>query len=428
MARYTLNLSEICEQVSGLKFNDMEGMAFDRIDTIANAAIPNLFSTRYNLLDDGDDLNDLQRMILEHYWEYEVCAYTPSDFILRLNRKLNEIAPLYNQRYESTKLEFPVFEDIDYSEDGTDSHENHGTTEGTGNTKHSDQDVMTSAHTGTIDVEKQESGTTKTDTTLDGEQKHGGTVGVQNTEGGTTKVVTDHTETDLGHDVTTAQRHQDNTDNESMETRKTDWDYKNDTPQSSISGITEQDYLSSYSKHTSENEAQHLGLSSSMSGSYFDGSTYSMNASDSGMPAADKFDSTKNYGINDQKTHSAGSTDVDDTSTTTHGRTNQQTTTYNDKVETDNTTNQTVTHGKGDEQTTTYGDTTTNTTEYGHNIATENESKNDLTHEGEYHKEAKGKYNSGKSYAQMLMEYREAMINIYDEIIKELRELFFIIY
>lgn len=428
MARYTLNLSDICEQVSGLKFNDLEGMAFDRIDTIANAAIPNLFSSRYNLLDDGDDLNDLRRMILEHYWEYEVCAYTPSDFILRLNRKLNEIAPLYNQRYESTKLEFPVFEDIDYAEDGTDSHENHGTAEGTGNTKHSDKDVLTSAHTGTIDVESQESGTTKTDTTLDGEQGHTGTVGVQNTEGGTTKVVTDHTETDLGHDVTTAQRHQDNTDNESMETRKTDWDYKNDTPQGSISGISEQDYLSSYSKHTSENEAEHIGLSSSMSGSYFNGETYSMSASDAGMPAADKYDSTKNYGINDQKTHSAGSTDVDDTSTTTHGKTNQNTTTYNDKVETDNTTNQTVTHGKGDEQTTTYGDTTTNTTEYGHNIATENESKNDLTHEGEYHKTAKGKYNSGKSYAQMLMEYREAMINIYDEIIKELRELFFIIY
>lgn len=428
MARYTLNLSEICEQVSGLKFNDLTGMAFDRIDTIADAAIPNLFSSRYTLLDNGDDLNDLQRMILEHYWEYEVCAYTPADFILRLNRKLNEIAPLYNQRYESTKLEFPVFEDIDYAEDGTDAHENHGTTEGTSNTKHSDKDILTSAHTGTIDVDSQEGGTTKTDTTLDGEQKHSGTVGVQNNEGGTTKVVTDHSEVDKGHDVTTAQRHQDNTDNESMETRKTDWDYKNDTPQGSISGITEQDYLSSYSKHTSENEAEHIGLSSSMSGSYFDGGTYSMSASDAGMPAADKYDSTKNYGINDQKTHSSGTTEVDDTATTTHGKTNQQTTTYNDKVETDNETNQTVTHGKSNDQTTTYGDTTTNTTTYGHNIKTDNEGKNDLTHEGEYHKEAKGKYNSGKSYAQMLMEYREAMINIYDEIIKELRELFFIIY
>ena len=100
MAKYTLNLSEICEQVSGLKFEDLDGLPFDRIDDICNAAIPNIFSTRYDLLDNGEDLNELQRKILEHYWEYEVCTYTPSDFILRLNRKLNEIAPLYNQRYE----------------------------------------------------------------------------------------------------------------------------------------------------------------------------------------------------------------------------------------------------------------------------------------------------------------------------------------
>ena len=60
MAKYTLNLSEVCEQVSGLKFNDLTGMAFDRIDDIANASIPHIFSTRYKLLDDGDDRVDLE--------------------------------------------------------------------------------------------------------------------------------------------------------------------------------------------------------------------------------------------------------------------------------------------------------------------------------------------------------------------------------
>ena len=50
MAKYTLNLSEVCEQITGMSFNETPGMAFDRIDTIANAAIPQLFSNRYTLI------------------------------------------------------------------------------------------------------------------------------------------------------------------------------------------------------------------------------------------------------------------------------------------------------------------------------------------------------------------------------------------
>lgn len=480
MAKYTLNLSEICEQVSGLRFEDLDGLAFDRIDDIANAAIPQIFSTRYDLLDNGEDLNELHRKILEHYWEYEVCTYTPSDFILRINRRLNEIAPYFNQRYESTKLEYPIFDDIKYKEEGKDSAVNTGDSTSSSNTKHSDQDIHTQSHTGditqrmdedgstiasgnntntqghtgTVGTQSQESGTTKVVDVLDGEQKHSGTLGVQSQEGGTTKVVTDRTEEDKGHTTTTAQKSVTNDGTESSENKKTDWDYRNDTPQGSISGVADNDYLTSYTKHTSEHDENPFNYTGNISGTFFDGDTYSLTSDDSRIQRADTLNVKMGLGMNDQKQKTSGKTDIDDTSTTTHGKTNNQTTTYGDKIETDNTDTQTTTHGKGDNSTTTYGDTiatdgthqditlhgkgqtdkttygdtVNNVTAYGQNIKTDEEQSSKNNHMGNYSKEVEGKYNSGKSYMQMLAEYRMVMINIYDEIIQQLRDLFFIIY
>ncbi len=48
MARYTINLSEVCEELTGVKFNDLTGNAFDRIDTIANAAAIDQPATGFN--------------------------------------------------------------------------------------------------------------------------------------------------------------------------------------------------------------------------------------------------------------------------------------------------------------------------------------------------------------------------------------------
>lgn len=431
MARYTLNVSEVCEQVSGLKFNELTGMAFDKIDDIANAAIPHIFSTRYKLLDDGDDRVDLERMILEHYWEYEICTYTPSDFILRLNRRLNEIAPLYNQRYESTKLEYPIFDDIKYNEDGTDAHEDHGVTESNSNTKHSDKDVSTNAHTGTVANRMDEDGQTVVTDDDKNTQKHLGTVGVKDQESGTTKVITDDLNQDLGHTTTTAGAHTDNSLKETADHKSTDWSYNNDTPQNSISGIRDSDYLTGYTKSTHEKDQTPFNASGEVTGTYFDGHTFNYTISDkiNGQPSsADHLERDLSTGMTDQRVTSSGDTKDHNEATTTHGKGNQQTTTYGDTVETKTDNEQTTQFGKGQLDTTTYGDTQTNTTAYGHNIKTDADGTDDRTHEGEYHKEVEGKYNSGKSYMQMLQEYRDVMINIYQEIIEELKDLFFIIY
>ena len=381
MAKYTLNLSEVCEQVTGMSFNDMPGMAFDRIDTIANAAIPKLFSARYTLLDGGNDRIDLLRMIIEHYWEYEVCAYTPSDFILRLNRKLNEIAPYYNKRYESTKLDFPVFDDVDYQTDGNDKIDDNTVDHATGNTINSGTDTTTANKTGTDRS--------------------------NNTEGGTTSTATDVTEEDKGHDVVHDDFGEGYHATANLDPMKTNWDYNNETPQGSISGIKDTDYLSSYAKHTSEQanttagfapSGKHVGFSSS------EGDGYTANKVD--IVAQSYSGNNGSHGAtsqaNSSKDHTAGTSVIDNDTTITHGKTDDYTITYGNQVKTD--------------------------LKHGHVIDTTDDATKKYGHVGEDHKHVQGKANSGRSYSEMLNLYRSTMINIYNEIIEELHELFFLIY
>lgn len=317
MARYSLNLSEICEQVTGLNFNTLtEVNPFDRIDTIADAAAPILVSDRYDLLDNDEDKNSFLRMLIEHYWEYEVCALTPSDFILRLNRKLNEIAPLFNQRYESMKMEFPVFQDVNVWTDG--------------------QIDRTGHKTDVLDGEVKNSGT---DTTNYGKKESGS----------------------LDSQFGNGQR----------VPKSEDWDYENDTPQNSISGITEEDYLTRYSKKTSEVENKAV-VANGTSGTTMAGDGYTIGGVNFQSTDGGDFGRTETYTGSKQ----SGSDSL------VHGH----------KIETDNTFN---------------SDTVSQ----------------DVSGTHQY-----GKNNSGKTYAQMMEEYRHAMINVFQEMIDELHELFFIIY
>ncbi len=323
MARYTMNLSEICEEMSGVYFNDQTGNAFDRVDTIANAAAPLIFSDRYDLFDNGDDRNDLWRMILEHYWEYEVCAQTPSDFVLRINRKLNEIAPLYNQRYESTKMEFPVFQDVNYWADG--QHDQ------TFNQHDVHDDTTTNSGTDTTGFGKM------IDADTDGMTASGEMVG----------------------------------DSEN-------WQYNNDTPQGSISGITDQDYLTDYHKQTGHVQHDQNIVPTGYNGNSITGRQYNIGQGPDGTFVEFRGSTSGDYGRTQQISGSKESGE------------------------------ETFTHGK---VTDFDGDLTRDT----------------ATHDTDG-KHLYGKQNMNRTYAEMMNSYRKAMINIYNEVIEELKELFFIIY
>lgn len=385
MARYTINLSELCEEVTGLYFNDLEGMAFDRIDTIAASAIPKLFSTRIDVLDNADDMTDLYRRILEHYWEYECCTYMPSDFILRLNRKLNEIMPYYNQRYESTKLLFPVFEDVDYHSHGEDSHHNESVDDNHSLITHGGRDITNQTNSGVDNTNSQESGTTGTDFTSS-----------NHTE------TTDKTITDTDESTTNAD----------INAQTVNWQYNNDTPQNEIathrdgeddSGQAgephgEFDYLTSYAKATSHKAKREVIHNVS------------------GGLDADKNEYGRDVKYTDANGGSIGSDQIHKL---------ERKSSESDSETTEDTT---VSHGKGVNTDLTHGHIIDGYTQYGHTIDDKTDNVNNFDHEGKDHRHTKGKANSGRSYSEMLNLYRSTMINIYQEIIDELKELFFIIY
>ena len=184
---------------------------------------------------------------------------------------------------------------------------------------------MTSAHTGTVANRMDEDGqtiVTDDDNTL---QKHTGTIGVKDQESGTTKVITDDLNQDLGHTTTTAGVHNDNSIKETADHKSTDWNYNNDTPQGSISGISDTDYLSSYTKSTHEKDQTPFNASGEVHGTYFDGTSFTYTVDDkiNGQPThADHMEHDMAVGMTDQKVKSAGDTKVHNEANTTHGRGN----------------------------------------------------------------------------------------------------------
>lgn len=425
MARVTFTLSEVCETLTGLNFENMSGLAFDIVDDIAIAAIPKLFSNRYTLLDDAGDREDLERMILERYWDYEIQAYTPAEFALKLNRRLNQIAPYYNALYESTKLQFPVFEDTDYTDVGEDGFNESVSGSNESSTKNSGTDENVKSHTGDLQVDDKEYGTTKVKTKDDNVKSHTGDVKVTDKENGNTKVTSDSTDTDMGHTNIDNKFNNYQTTKHHVENMKTDWDYNNDTPQGSISGVSDNDYLTGYSKHTSKYGDEKFGFSSTSTTTFFDGSTISFKQDDSSLKRDNMMDVDGGSNTEGLKHTTEGTSKASVEQDTTHGRGNDNTTQYGDIITDDLTGSQDTEHGRGNLQITEYGDSIVDTMEHGHNIDTKGSDSRKTDKDGHYSKAVQGKANSGKSYSQMLLEYRDTITNIYDAIINDLHQLFF---
>lgn len=59
---------------------------------------------------------ELNKKILNHYVNYEIGQETESMFRFALNRKMNEIMPLYNQFYLSARLQFDPLQTMNYTD------------------------------------------------------------------------------------------------------------------------------------------------------------------------------------------------------------------------------------------------------------------------------------------------------------------------
>lgn len=196
MSKYTTQVRFICETVAGL--NESEGQT--SVKQVIAAAIPSVFDFDFPIFDESYR-NVLETKILKHYYTREIGLETVGLWKLKLDTKLNEIMPFYNQLYKSELLEFNPFYDVDLTRDHNLKKEEttkqdateKGTTEKTVN-------IDDNTHTETNDNQNSES-----------------TTDLQNTTGSTSK--------------------------EQLGATKTHYDKYSDTPQGSLQNVQNDTYL-----------------------------------------------------------------------------------------------------------------------------------------------------------------------------------------
>lgn len=111
MSKYTTQLRYICESKAGYmrSQDDYNQVIYKAYPKIIHPETP-LFDTSYSSV--------LYPKIIRHYYFDEIAHETVGHFIMRLNTKLDEILPYYNQMYKSELFEFNPLYDTDYYTEG----------------------------------------------------------------------------------------------------------------------------------------------------------------------------------------------------------------------------------------------------------------------------------------------------------------------
>jgi len=108
MSTFTTQIRFICESKAGLN----ESVGYDNIAQVIEGARPAIFDFPYPIFDETYRAV-LETKILKHYYTREIGEETYGLWKLRLDTKMNEIMPYYNQLYKSTLLEFNPLYDVD---------------------------------------------------------------------------------------------------------------------------------------------------------------------------------------------------------------------------------------------------------------------------------------------------------------------------
>ena len=136
MSHYTTELRYVCETLAGLQ----ESVGYNDVNTVIENSRDKLFNFDFPIYDEAYR-SVLETKIIKHYYTHEIGSETVGLFQFRLDTKLNEIMPYYNDLYRSAMLEFNPLYDVDITE----THEGSGTRETEGEENSAD----TRAGTGT---------------------------------------------------------------------------------------------------------------------------------------------------------------------------------------------------------------------------------------------------------------------------------------
>lgn len=136
MSKYTTELRFICENLCG--YTDSQGLS--KVEEIISKSAPLIFDFDFPIFDEDYKI-PLEKKIIRHFYLREIGFETLGLWKLKLNDKMNEIMPYFNQLYESELLKFNPLVDVDVKTTSN--------TAGTGNTDFSQTDTKNTSDTET---------------------------------------------------------------------------------------------------------------------------------------------------------------------------------------------------------------------------------------------------------------------------------------
>lgn len=365
----------ICQTKANLDTGD--------INTIISTSAPKIFDN-YPIFDEAYRTT-LNTKILRHYYTREIGEETVELWRFRLNTRMNEIMPYYNLLYKSATLNFNPLYDVDYSTSRS------GTTDSTGDSMSSTNATETQTTAGSTSKVSATDSTDKAsahitrnrnedESTLEAVK----TNGISNQESLTKRSGESSTETNSNNQTTA-----DSNGNSDSTVTKSQKDLYSDTPQGNIGNVEGGSYLTNArvisgtetNTNTNKQETASVNVTSAREGSSNNENTNVTNSETS----ANATSRDLNRGTSEISTE--GQVTTNDSS----GNATEQASTKTDSDRTN----------------------TGRTSEKTKSATTEN-----------YIERVAGKM-GGASYAQMLKEYRETLLNIDMQIIEELNDLFF---
>lgn len=96
MSKYTTEVRYICENYAG----ETESQGYDSVQTILDNSWDKVFDFDFPIFDE-EYREPLCKKILKHYYTREICEETVGLWKLRLDARMNEIMPYFNQLYNS---------------------------------------------------------------------------------------------------------------------------------------------------------------------------------------------------------------------------------------------------------------------------------------------------------------------------------------
>lgn len=212
MSKYTTELRFICETLCG--YTESQGLS--KVEEIISKSAPLIFDFDYPIFDENYKI-PLEKKIIRHYYLREIGFETLGIWKLKLNDKLNEIMPYFNQLYESELLKFNPLIDVDVKTTSN--------TAGTGNTDFSQTDTKNTTETET----KKDVFSSAEHSAF--ESSKSGTSTAENKTDGTLTNASSSTNSGTSSDTSTASKSYD------------DYDDYSDTPQGSVGNLTNLTYL-----------------------------------------------------------------------------------------------------------------------------------------------------------------------------------------